>query len=196
MIDFPAMADDSYKRVTIHIGGYYVSREPSVVKTILGSCISVCFFESEKKIGGMNHFMLPESKDLDNIDDYNNTRYGIYAMEVTMNEILKLGGKKINITAKIFGGGNVLPGITSNVLKVADKNISFAKKFLSDESIPIISEDIGGNSPRKVFFFNTKNKIMVKKLEAISKEFSVEQEIKYSKSLEDKLKEKSDITLF
>lgn len=196
MIDFPAMADHLYKRVTIYIGGYYVSREPSVIKTILGSCISVCLFESEKKIGGMNHFMLPESKDLDNINDYNNTRYGIYAMEVTMNEILKLGGKKSNVTAKIFGGGNVLPGVTSNVLRVADKNITFARKFLADEGIPIISEDVGGNTPRKVFFFNTENKIMLKKLEAVSKEFSVDQEIKYSKSLEDKLKEKSDITLF
>ena len=196
MIDFPAMADDSYKRITIHIGGYYVSKEPSVVKTILGSCISVCLFESENKIGGMNHFMLPESKDLDNLDDYNNTRYGIYAMEVTLNDILKLGGKKSNITAKVFGGGNVLPGVTSNVLKIADKNINFAKKFLSDENIPIISEDIGGNSPRKVFFFNTENKIMLKKLGAVSNEFSVEQEIKYSKILQDKLKEQSDITLF
>ena len=196
MIDFPAMADDSYKRITIHIGGYYVSKEPSVVKTILGSCISVCLFESENKIGGMNHFMLPESKDLDNLDDYNNTRYGIYATEVTLNDILKLGGKKSNITAKVFGGGNVLPGVTSNVLKIADKNINFAKKFLSDENIPIISEDIGGNSPRKVFFFNTENKIMLKKLGAVSNEFSVEQEIKYSKILQDKLKEQSDITLF
>ncbi len=196
MIDFPSVADASYKRITIHIGGYYVSKEPSVVKTILGSCISVCLFESENKIGGMNHFMLPESKDLDNVDDYNNTRYGIYAMEVIMNEILKLGGKKSNITAKIFGGGNVLPGLTSNVLKIADKNINFAKKFLSDENIPIITEDIGGNTPRKVFFFNTENKIMLKKLGAVSNEFSVEQEIKYSKILEDKLKEQSDITLF
>ena len=140
--------------------------------------------------------MLPESKDLDNLDDYNNTRYGIYAMEVTLNDILKLGGKKSNITAKIFGGGNVLPGVTSNVLKIADKNINFAKKFLSDENIPIISEDIGGNTPRKVFFFNTENKIMLKKLGPVSNEFSVEQEIKYAKILQAKLKEQSDITLF
>lgn len=196
MIDFPAIADESYKRVTIYIGGYYVSSEPTVVKTVLGSCISVCLFESEKKIGGMNHFMLPESKGLDNLDDYSDTRYGIYAMEVTINEILKLGGKKSNITAKVFGGGNVLSGVTSSILMVADKNIKFAKKFLSNENIPIVREDIGGTTPRKVFFFTNENKVMLKKLETASKEFSADQEIKYSKNLKNKLEEKSDITLF
>lgn len=196
MIDFPVAADSSFKRITIYMGGYYVSKDPSVIKTVLGSCISVCLFETKKLIGGMNHFMLPELKDYDATDDYNNTRYGIFAMEVLINEIIKLGGKKENLVAKIFGGGHVLTSMTSNILNVADKNIKFAKKFLNDEKIPIVSADIGGNSPRKVFFFNTENRILMKKLETATQEFSVEQEIKYSKSLKSKLEEKSDITLF
>ena len=117
-------------------------------------------------------------------------------MEVLINEIIKLGGKKENFTAKIFGGGHVLTGMTSNILQVPDKNIKFAKKFLADENIPIVSEDIGGSWPRKVFFFNTENRVLMKKLEDKTKEFSAEQEVKYAKSLQDKREEKSDITLF
>ncbi|WPC24522.1 hypothetical protein N4239_01705 [Brachyspira hyodysenteriae] len=86
--------------------------------------------------------------------------------------------------------------MTSNILQVPDKNIQFAKKFLADEKIPIVSEDIGGSWPRKVFFFNTENRVLMKKLEGKTKEFSAEQEIKYSKNLQHKLEEKSDITLF
>ena len=102
----------------------------------------------------------------------------------------------VPLTAKIFGGGHVLTGMTSNLLQIPDKNIRFAKNFLSEEKIPIISEDIGGSWPRKVFFFNTENRVLMKKMESQTKEFSVEQEIKYSKSLQNKIEEKSDITLF
>ena len=138
MLDFPSAANSNFKRITIYIGGYYASRQPAVIKTVLGSCISVCLFENNLKFGGMNHFMLPEMKEWENPeDDYNYTRYGLYAMEVLINEIIKLGGKKANLTAKIFGGGHVLTGMTSNVLQVPDKNIKFARKFLADENIPI-----------------------------------------------------------
>lgn len=197
MVDFPKEAGSDYKKVTIYIGGYYVSREPAVIKTVLGSCISVCLFEKVMQFGGMNHFMLPEIKEKEvMLNDYNNTRYGIFAMEVLINEIIKLGGKKENIIAKIFGGGHVLTGMQSNLLQVPDKNIAFAKKFLKEEKIPIVSEDIGGDDPRKVFFFNTDNKILMKRLGRTASEFSVEQEIKYSNTLKSKLDEKSDITLF
>ncbi len=198
MVDFPAAANNgNFKRITIYIGGYYASKEPAVIKTVLGSCISVCLFENKLKFGGMNHFMLPEMKEWENPeDDYNHTRYGLFAMEVLINEIIKLGGKKENLTAKIFGGGHVLASGSTNVLKVPDKNIAFAKKFLSDERIPIVSEDVGGNWPRKVFFFNTENKVLMKKIEGKTKEFSAEQELKYSKTLQNKIEAKSDITLF
>ena len=197
MVDFPSAADSNFKRITIYIGGYYASKEPAVIKTVLGSCISVCLFENKLKFGGMNHFMLQEMREWENPeDDYNHKRYGLFAMEVLINEIIKLGGKKENLTAKIFGGGHVLTGMTSNLLQIPDKNIRFAKNFLSEEKIPIISEDIGGSWPRKVFFFNTENRVLMKKMESQTKEFSVEQEIKYSKSLQNKIEEKSDITLF
>ena len=96
MLDFPSAANSNFKRITIYIGGYYASRQPAVIKTVLGSCISVCLFENNLKFGGMNHFMLPEMKEWENPeDDYNYTRYGLYAMEVLINEIIKLGGKNM-----------------------------------------------------------------------------------------------------
>lgn len=195
MIDFPESNDKPYKHATIYIGGYHVSKEPVIVKTVLGSCISVCLYDKFEKFGGMNHFMLPEIKDV-SADDYNSTRYGIFAMEVLINEILKLGGKKQNLVAKIFGGGNVLAKTKQDVIRVADKNIEFAKKFLSSEKIEIISEDVGGTSPRKIFFYTDENRVLMKTLETTSNEFSAEQEKRYSKNLNVKLDEKSDLTLF
>ncbi len=196
MIDFPKLdAPDSKNKITIYIGGYHVSKQPSIVKTVLGSCISCCLYESSLKFGGMNHFMLPEVKDA-SIDDYNSTKYGIFAMEVLVNEIIKLGGKKSHMTAKIFGGGHVLSSMKTNMINVADKNIRFAEEFLRTEKIPIVSKDIGGTSPRKVFFATGENRVFLKKLGTESNEFSADKEITYSKSLVVKSEETSDLTLF
>lgn len=196
MVDFPSAADSNFKRITIYIGGYYASKEPAVIKTVLGSCISVCLFENKLKFGGMNHFMLPEMREWENPeDDYNHTRYGLFAMEVLINEIIKLGGKKENLTAKIFGGGHVLTGMTSNLLQIPDKNIRFAKIFIRRENSDY-KRRYRRLMAQKSIFFNTENRVLMKKMESQTKEFSVEQEIKYSKSLQNKIEEKSDITLF
>lgn len=193
MLDFPN-GSDGHTLKTIYIGGYHVSKSPTVVKTVLGSCISVCLYEKELKVGAMNHFMLPSVKD---ISDYNNTRYGIFAMEVIVNEVIKMGGKRKNMQAKIFGGGHVLDNMgTSTILNVPEKNIAFAKAFLQNEGIPIVKEDIGGNLPRKVFYFLTENRALVKHLERSSREFSVQKEIEYEKQLEKKKQAESELTLF
>lgn len=193
MLDFPK-SSQGMDRKTIYIGGYYVSRTPTVVKTVLGSCIATCLYEKQLKVGAMNHFMLPSVRD---VDDYNNTRYGIFAMEVIINEIIKLGGKRKNMQAKIFGGGHVLDNMSSNsTINVSEKNIKFAKVFLQNEGIPIVKEDVGGLFPRKVFYFLTEDRVLMKTLDKKSKEFSAKQELAYEKKLAEKKSAESELTLF
>ncbi|MGH7767165.1 MAG: chemotaxis protein CheD, partial [Candidatus Binatia bacterium] len=92
------------KEVSIHIGGVFASRDPTVVRTVLGSCVSACLFDPLTNVGGMNHFMLPDGEP----DGDQPTRYGINAMEVLINEIMKLGGERRRLRAKVFGAGHVL----------------------------------------------------------------------------------------
>ena len=125
------------KRYNITIGGYYASQRPVIIHTLLGSCVAVCLYDSQKKIGGMNHILLPGKADLKH---YNMpARYGVNAMELLINRIINLGGRKRGLTAKIFGGANVLSTINPT-LAVGGKNVSFVKEFLELESIKIIKE--------------------------------------------------------
>lgn len=98
------------KEVSIHIGELYASKNPAVVHTLLGSCVAVCMFDPIKRIGGMNHILLPGNGDLKDFSD--STRYGINAMELLINMIMNLGGNRNRLVAKAFGGGNILAGIS------------------------------------------------------------------------------------
>src|SRR5262245_42002874 len=102
---------------SIHIGGVYVSRAATVIHTVLGSCVSACLFDPLCGIGGMNHFLLPDPYD----DDGLPTRYGINAMEILINEIMRLGGDRRRLQAKAFGGAAVL-NLQSELLQAGEKN--------------------------------------------------------------------------
>ena len=120
--------------VNINIGDYYASKEPEIIRTVLGSCVAVCLFDPVNQIGGMNHILLPGKPDLKHFDA--SARYGINAMELLINEILNLGGKKRFLTAKAFGGGHVLPAI-SRENGVGERNSKFVAEFLHNEGIKI-----------------------------------------------------------
>ena len=108
-------------------GEYYVTREAEAVSTVLGSCISACIRDLETGVGGMNHFMLPEDNgsgggSWNTADGGASTRYGLYAMESLINELLKLGARRERLEVKLFGGGRILPSMTD----VGMRNIAFA----------------------------------------------------------------------
>lgn len=144
---------------SIHIGGVFASRHPSIVRTVLGSCISVCLRDPQTKVGGMNHFMLPEGAE----GEAASTRYGVYAMELLINECMKAGADRRRIEAKVFGGGHVL-WIKENEENVPRRNIRFAIKFLETENIPIIAQDIGGHATRSLFYFTDTGRVLLKKM--------------------------------
>ena len=98
------------KKVSIHIGGLYATRNSTVIETVLGSCVATCLFDPASRIGGMNHIFLPEKPNIKCFSE--NARYGINAMELLINRIMDLGGCRQRIVAKIFGGSHLFPSIS------------------------------------------------------------------------------------
>ena len=144
--------------VNVHAGDCYVSGATDEIgATVLGSCISACIRDPLLKIGGMNHFLLPGEAASQN----ESARFGAFAMEQLINEILKRGGKRERLEVKIFGGGNV---IASSAL-VGTKNINFVKQYLLREDMQIVAEHVGGKWPRKVRYQPNTGKAMVRVLQ-------------------------------
>ena len=136
-------------------GEYCVHDSDILITTTLGSCIAACLWDRERRIGGMNHFMLPEGAG-------DSGRYGSYAMELLINELLKRGASRLTLEAKVFGGGAVIAGMHS--LNVGERNTRFVIDYLQTECIPIVSRDVLDIYPRKVCFLPASGKAMVKRL--------------------------------
>lgn len=174
--------------VHIHPGELHVTKADELISTLLGSCIAVCMRDKFNGVGGMNHFRLPTGNSAKGID----TNYGMYAMEVLINEILKNGGKKHHLECAVFGGGNVIQTITSNI---GGKNIDFTMSFLKKESIPVVYHDVGHVSAQQVFYHPVKGKFLsvVKNISSLEEVKKAEQE--YLQDLKADI-EQSSITYF
>lgn len=144
----------------IHPGEYFTTGEDVVISTVLGSCIAVALHDPSTRLGGLNHFMLPG--ELSGRDFFNEEagRYGMFAMELLINDMLKAGARRDQLVAKVFGGGHVLSTSAGNI---PDSNIAFAMKFLETERIPIASQDVGGTDARKIFFFPVTARVLLKR---------------------------------
>lgn len=163
-------------------GEYYYTDKDMVIVTVLGSCVSACIRDSVTGIGGMNHFMLPDSAASDKDSPVSESmRYGTYAMEVLINQLLRNGARRENLEAKIFGGGNVLKGFTT--MNVGDRNAIFVRKFLKEERIRVTSEDLLDIYPRKVYYFPKTGRVLVKKLKNMHNDTLVQREEAYATRL-------------
>jgi chemotaxis protein CheD len=141
-------------------GEYFVHDEDLVILTTLGSCIAACLWDRNARVGGMNHFMLPDGSGPG--AQGSGGRYGSYAMEVLINELLKRGATRMTLEAKVFGGGAVISNMTS--INVGERNTKFVMEYLQTERIPVVSKDVLEIYPRKVCFFPASGKAMVKRL--------------------------------
>lgn len=163
-------------------GEYYFTKENMMIVTVLGSCVSACIRDNVSGIGGMNHFMLPDGGSADRDSPVSESmRYGTYAMEVLINQLLKNGARRENLEAKIFGGGNVLRSFTTT--NVGDRNAAFVKQFLKEERIRITGEDLLDVYPRKVYYFPKTGKVLVKKLKQLNNYTLVKREQAYASKL-------------
>lgn len=161
--------------ITIYPGELYITKKSELITTILGSCISIVLFDEQNSIGGINHYMLPaappESKKNSVLPI---TRFGEYAIKTLIQEMINQGASLKNLKAKIFGGSNVLNfSLKKDERKkdaqkkdalIGEENINFARKFLKKIGIPIVSEDVGGVSSRKIFFDTTNYKVFLKRI--------------------------------
>ncbi|MFA7350688.1 MAG: chemoreceptor glutamine deamidase CheD [Methylotenera sp.] len=163
-------------------GEYYFTDKDMLIVTVLGSCVSACIRDSITGIGGMNHFMLPDSATADKDSPVSESmRYGTYAMEVLINQLLRNGARRENLEAKIFGGGNVLKSFTTT--NVGDRNAVFVRKFLKDERIRVTGEDLLDIYPRKVYYFPKTGRVLVKKLKQMHNDTLVKREEAYASKL-------------
>ena len=158
-------------------GEYYVTTRDMLIVTVLGSCVSACIRDRHSGVGGMNHFMLPESDNNPSNPLSTSTRYGTYAMEVLVNHLLKLGARRQNLEAKVFGGGNVLKSFTST--NVGTRNADFVLQYLATENIPVVAQDLMDIFPRKVYFFPSSGRVLVKKLRTQHNNTVFERELDY-----------------
>ena len=178
-------------------GEFYVSKEPKVVYTVLGSCISACIIDPVLGIGGMNHFMLPEPKGDAGYDSWGKSaRYGSYAMELLINEIMKRGGSRSRLEVKLFGGAILKNAIN----RVGTKNADWAKSFLEIEGLKLLSCDVGDIYPRKVYYFTDSGRVLMKKIKKTINTTVTDRERAYQRRIDQEKiiheKETEDVTLF
>lgn len=179
-------------------GEFYMTTKNVAIATTLGSCISACIWDERTRIGGMNHFMLPlTNKEAHEVNwgsrdkTTDATRYGNFAMEHLINCILRVGGRKENLRAKLFGGAKVL----NQMSDVGQQNIDFAIAYLEQEEIMVESSDIGNIYPRKVIFEPCSGRAFIKRLDNLHNDTIIRREIDYRSQLNQK-EVSGDVELF
>lgn len=181
--------DATLERITAKIlpGEYYVTDKDEAIVTVLGSCVSACVRDRVFGIGGMNHFMLPHDGCANKaVASTVSTaaRYGSYAMEHLINDVLKNGGHRNNLEVKIVGGGRIISGLTD----IGERNVEFVRSYLTLEELEISGERVGGDYARKVYYFPRSGLVRVKALRVLENDTVVHRETAYRHSLiEDKI---------
>ena len=173
-------------------GEYYVTVENEYIGTVLGSCIAACVRDPITGIGGMNHFMLPNSvmKSQSLVSDA--YRYGNFAMEHLINDVMKLSNVRDRLEFKVFGGGNIIKGST----RIGEKNIEFVLEYLAIEGFKVSAQDLGGNHPRKIVFHPSTGKVLLKRIESLHNDTVLQRERKYMADLDKEPVQSGDVDLF
>ncbi len=167
--------------VKILPGQYHATGGPVGITTVLGSCVSTCLWDPQQRIGGMNHFMLPGDNGTAASPVPKSARFGVYAMELLINDMLKIGADRRRLVAKVFGGGRVLQGFGS--LDVGARNCEFVLEFLQVEGIPVLAQDLLDRYPRKIHFAPDTGRVLLKRLDGVRDDAVQRQEREYLRKL-------------
>lgn len=174
-------------------GEFFVSPEPMIVYTVLGSCISACIRDPIAGVGGMNHFMLPKPEHASHDSWRESTRYGSYAMESLINEIIKRGGLKSRLEIKLFGAGKIYEGN----IDVGASNAKWVIGYLKSEGLATVKTDLGDVFPRKVYYFTDSGRVLMKKIEHVKNRTIFERENEYAAKIKQVVQQPvEDVTLF
>lgn len=158
-------------------GQYFVTTQDKMLVTVLGSCVAACLYDPDTGIGGMNHFMLPTVNKT--ASEFEKTqgmaaKYGVHAMEILINDLVKAGANKTRIKAKVFGGGKVVPSFVQH--DVGMFNAEFVTAFLNTEGIPILASDLCDVYARKVYFFPNNGNVFMKRIHELNNATIIERE--------------------
>ena len=145
------------KQVVIYLrpGEFYASSEPVVIKTVLGSCVSVCLHDKVNRVGGVNHYLLPHRK----VSGENPMNYGETSIPELVNTVIRQGGNQRYFAAQLVGGSCLM---ASTILDVGKTNVEIARKILRELGIPITYEDVGGVAGRVIRFYPCTNELYVR----------------------------------
>jgi chemotaxis protein CheD len=177
-------------------GEYFVTRSDEIITTVLGSCISACIRDPVRRVGGMNHFMLPEDMTQGSSNWLDPsvglaTRYGSFAMESLINDLMKLGARRDRLEVKLAGGGRILASMTD----VGERNIQFARNWLSLEGLQIAAEDVGDSYPRRIQYLPATGRVLMFRLRIPDHGAVVNREKEYLSNLQ-KTPAGNDVELF
>jgi chemotaxis protein CheD len=154
---FPERAD-----YFLRPGYIYVPGEPTLISTVLGSCVAVCLWDRERRYGGMNHFLYPFVR-----DPYRATaKFGNVATRALIRLLLQGGSRKEQLESQIFGGSHPENNGGEGV-KVSNENIEIARRILTTSGIPIVSQDVGGTRGRKLVFNSSTNEVVVVRVDRL-----------------------------
>jgi chemotaxis protein CheD len=155
------------RRVVLKPGEYFVSKQQVVISTLLGSCVAACLWDEPNKVIGMNHFLLANRRYARNQPLYGTEagRYGVQAMELLINGMMKLGARRENLRAKVFGGASMMKTSGGdNFSCVGEVNTRFIVEFLVTDGIPLVSADLGGNVGRVIYFSSEDFSVHMRKM--------------------------------
>lgn len=188
-----AYFDSHFRRPAVKLmpGEYFVSRGESILCTVLGSCVSACMRDPVAGVSGMNHFLLPST---DREDQEVSARYGVHAMELLINGLLRAGARRQRIEVKLFGGSNLMQSSTDN--NVGHNNARFALTFMEQEGLSVVSQDLFGREPRKIWYFPDTGRVMLRRLRITRNDTIIRREVDYSRRLARQPETGGDVELF
>ena len=170
--------------VAIHSGGVHSSAQPSLVRTLLGSCVAACIFDPDARVGGMNHFMLPDGCETDWVP----TRFGAHAMDALVEALVSLGANRSRLSAKIFGGAHVLRGMAAS-RRIPDDNVAFVRRYLAEARIPVAAEKVGGDLPMLIRFETHTGRAFVRAVEGRDADRIEREESRYRETVNEVARE-------
>jgi chemotaxis protein CheD len=182
----------SHWMIKVHPGEFHVtSKADEVLVTVLGSCVAACIRDPRTGFGGMNHFMLAEDNGGGWGNEVMSTRFGNYAMEKLINELIKAGCPRERMEIKVFGGGNVIDSQQA----IGTKNAEYVLRYLADEGLKCVAQDLGGDFPRRIQFSPATGQVVRRILRKTDAAPVIREETNYKKTLTPKPRA-GEITLF
>jgi chemotaxis receptor (MCP) glutamine deamidase CheD len=170
----------SKRLISIHIGQYHASRLPTVIRTVVGSCVAVCLYDPSTETGGMNHIFLPGKNETESFEV--SARYGVHAMELLTARLVKLGADRTRLIAKAFGGANIFPEMNAG-RNIGKRNSEFVISYLEKESIRLVSCNLGGTTGKKIFFHTDTGDVFLQHLKPSSLGVIVDEEMAAQKTI-------------